>query len=56
MPDKLIYEKEASEFTPIPDNFDFDRFSKKVYAIRNKDFQKVDGLNRYYGKALTLLS
>lgn len=40
--DKLIYKREGSEFAIIPDTFNFDKFAKKVYALRNKEFQKVE--------------
>lgn len=48
VPERLIFKKEDSEFVLIPETFSLDKFSKKVYALRNKELQKVDEFKEGY--------
>lgn len=48
VPEKMIYKREGSEFDIIPDAFDFEKFVKKVHALRNKELQKVDEFKEGY--------
>lgn len=48
VPEKMIYKREGSEFDIIPDAFEFEKFVKKVHALRNKELQKVDEFKEGY--------
>lgn len=46
--EKLLYKKEGSDFVLIPDSFDFEKFSKKVYDIRVGELKKVEEFKEGY--------
>lgn len=41
-PDKLVYQKDASDFNPIPDNLDSKKCLELANALRSRESRKID--------------
>lgn len=47
-PDKLVYQKEGSDFSPIPDNFDSKKCIELTNSLRSRETQKTDEFREGY--------
>ncbi|NGM61964.1 HEPN domain-containing protein [Sphingobacterium sp. SGG-5] len=47
-PQKLIYNKENSEFVPIPENFDYKKCKELTVALQDREQQKIDEFKAGY--------